>query len=250
MTQNETVFANEANEVINGQNGQNEQLAQNEQESKNEDEEEEDEDEGLSELFSPDYESEALTKLRTEYNEAGQIVQTSKIGGKKYTAAFELLKKAENAIKAEISGIKKQKAAAIVEAKKAEITKTGEDVYTLAFEAGKLAGQNAPTEIFEAANLAALTKKDEAINIMLAGFKMPSQASQNGQNGTTATVAHGNVREAIELGYIAAIASGLNRTEAAKSLIKPENGGTGIYARGSVNTYIKDYLEGNGINKP
>jgi len=239
-TENSTIAAQE-NEVINGQNDQNEQVLTPEQIAQMEAEE-------AADLWNEEkYNNETLTRLRAEAIEADQSGQKFKFGSKGRMEAFELLAKLTSQIRAEIASIKKQAAIAEQQAKQAKQVALFEDLCQKYFELGKSFANEVPAEIYDEQASNAKVAFDEITNQYVYGSAAKTANVTAQSNGSAS---HGNIRAEIEAGYIAAIASGLNRTEAAKSLIKPENGGTGIYARGSVNTYIKDYLEGNGINKP
>jgi hypothetical protein len=233
MTENTVIAGNTEIEVLNGLNDQN---GQNEEATSEEDEE--------AELFSDKYQSEQLDKLRTEATEAGQKMQLAKVGTKAFMSHFEAMQKAQNAIRVEIQGIKKQEAIAAQKAKEEAITNELRSMVEQ-FKAIAISEANGtPAEVLEGQTNEANTAFEAILNRLL-GAKTATRpqgeaTSQNGQNGQNGQPAHGSVRGEIEAMFIDLTAKGLNRTEAVKAI--KEAG----FARGSANTYVKEYLERTG----
>jgi hypothetical protein len=237
MTQNETVFtaANvtseaNSNEVINTSN-----MPANDIDIDEEDEEDE-----LSELLSEEYKSEALTKLREEYIDKGNTLQTLKFGSKKYQIASEQVAKLTGDIRKEIAGIKQQRIEAERKAKQAAMYQLLIDIADRATAIGNLTGQNAPNEVMTAANEALQLALDTAANQFIYGTAAKSIPASNGNAAPS-----GSVRLKVEELYKQYVGEGLTDTQIVKKLQEVD----GI-ARGTANTYTKDFRDNNGFVNP
>jgi len=242
MTESTVIAANEANEVNDLVNGISpEAQAAKDAEKANKEAKEAEEAEEEAEIWDrTKYTNEALDKLRDEAESVNQKAQTFKFGSKGYMQAFEAIQKLTGQIRSEIQGIKKQAILAAQKAKEAAITSQLQELCNKFRVIGRNEASGQPQEVIDGQNEEAMSQFDTVLNMLLGNKATTAKEATTATNGTTSAPAHGSVRAEIENMFIDLTAKGLNRTEAVKAI--KEAG----FARGSANTYVKEYLERTG----